>query len=156
MTTNPKFHLSLDVKNVDESVRFYSILFGTEPTKVKPGYAKFDLVEPAVNLTLNENAPCCITGLSHMGVRVSSTEEVTAAKERLQAAGLATFGENNTTCCYAVQDKVWVTDPTGYRWEVYVFKGDAQPEEPEAEARAICCNPVDAVGAAVKQSCCGH
>jgi extradiol dioxygenase family protein len=153
MTTNPKFHLSLDVKNVDESIRFYSILFGTEPTKVKPGYAKFDLAEPAVNLTLNENAPCCITGLSHMGVRVSSTEEVTAAKERLQAAGLATFEENNTTCCYAVQDKVWVTDPTGYRWEVYVFKGDAQPE---VEASSACCDPVDALHAAVKQSCCGN
>jgi hypothetical protein len=123
---------------------------------VKPGYAKFDLAEPAVNLTLNENAPCCITGVSHMGVRVSSTEEVAATTQRLQQAGLATFEENNTTCCYAVQDKVWVTDPTGYRWEVYVFKGDAQPEESEVEASAACCNPADAMRAGVKQSCCGN
>src|SRR3954454_9133363 len=79
MTTGSKFHLSLDVKNVDESVRFYSTLFGVAPTKVRPGYAKFDLDEPAVNLTLKEKAPCCITGLSHMGVRVSSTQEVAAA-----------------------------------------------------------------------------
>jgi extradiol dioxygenase family protein len=147
-----KLHLSLDVNNVDESVRFYSILFGTEPTKVKPGYAKFDLAEPAVNLTLNENAPCCITGLSHMGVRVSSTEEVTAAKQRLEAAGLIALEENNTTCCYAMQDKVWVIDPTGYRWEVYVFKGDAQPE---VEASSTCCSPADAMRGATKQSCCG-
>ena len=123
---NPKFHLSLDVKSVEDSVRFYSILFGTPPTKVKPGYAKFDLDQPAVNLTLQEAAPCCITGLSHMGVRVDSTTQVLEAKRRLQAAGLATFEETNTTCCYAVQDKIWVTDPTGYRWEVYVFKGDSE------------------------------
>src|SRR3954463_13378572 len=96
-TTNPKFHLSLDVKSVEDSVRFYSILFGSEPTKIKPGYAKFDLEQPAVNLTLQENPPCCITGLSHLGVRVDSTQQVLDARERLHAAGLATFEETNTT-----------------------------------------------------------
>ena len=134
---NPKFHLSLDVKNVEDSVRFYSILLGASPTKVKPGYAKFDLAEPAVNLTLQENAPCCITGLSHMGVRVDSTAQVLEAKQRLQAAGFATFEENNTICCHAVQDKIWVTDPTGYRWEIYVFKGDSDAIADHAQDQAV-------------------
>jgi len=88
--------------------------------------------------------PCCITGVSHMGVRVSSTQEVLAAKARLQAAGMATFDETNTTCCYAVQDKIWVTDPTGYRWEVYVFKGDSE----------TAADPVDALRREGQQACC--
>src|SRR2546423_9524109 len=134
---NPKFHLSLDVKNIEGSARFYSFLFDTTPTKRKAGYAKFDLDQPAVNLTLNEATPCCITGLSHMGIRVDSTAEVFAARQRLEAAGLATFEETNTTCCYAVQDKIWVTDPTGYRWEVYVFKGDSEQVADTAHELAV-------------------
>ena len=143
---NSKLHVSLDVKNVEESVRFYSALFDAPPTKVKPGYAKFDLDQPAINLTMQEAAHCCLQGLSHMGVRVNSTEEVLAVKQRLNAAGIRTLDEMNTTCCHALQDKIWLTDPTGYRWEVYVFKGDA--EQPEAQAR-----PAATVGAA--SSCCG-
>ena len=162
-SANPKFHLSLDVKNIEDSVRFYSILFGTTPTKVRPGYAKFDLAEPAVNLTLQENAPCCITGLSHMGVRVGSTARVLEAKHRLQAAGLTTFEETNTTCCYAVQDKIWVTDPTGYRWEVYVFKGDSEAIADHAHEEAVAagspcssteCVPAGAARPEVRAKCC--
>ena len=162
-STNPKFHLSLDVKNVEDSVRFYSILFGISPTKVKPGYAKFDLAQPAVNLTLQEKAPCCITGLSHMGVRVDTTAQVLEAKLRLQAAGLATFEETNTTCCYAVQDKIWVTDPTGYRWEVYVFKGDSEAVADHAHEEAVAagspcaatdCVPKETATREVQGKCC--
>ena len=123
---NPKLHLSLDVKNVEESVRFYSALFDAPPTKLKPGYAKFDLDQPAVNLTMQQASHCCLQGLSHMGLRLDSTEEVLAVKQRLNAAGIPTLDKMNTTCCYAVQDKIWLTDPTGYRWEVYVFKGDTE------------------------------
>jgi catechol 2,3-dioxygenase-like lactoylglutathione lyase family enzyme len=128
-TTSPitsKVHVSLDVNDIEESARFYSTLFGMEPTKRKPGYAKFDVAEPAINLTLQESRHCCLQGLSHMGIRVNSTEEVLAVKQRLEQGGIKTLDEMNTTCCYAVQDKIWVTDPTGYRWEVYVFKGDAE------------------------------
>ncbi|MDP9266773.1 MAG: VOC family protein [Acidobacteriota bacterium] len=161
--SNPKFHLSLDVKNVEDSVRFYSILFGMQPSKLKPGYAKFDLERPAVNLTLQENAPCCITGLSHMGVRVDSTTQVLEAKQRLQAAGLATFEEANTTCCYAVQDKIWVTDPTGYRWEVYVFKGDSEQVTDSRHEQAVAagspcssseCAPAKPTQGEPQQACC--
>lgn len=123
---NPKLHISLDVKNVEESVRFYSALFTAPPTKLKPGYAKFDLDQPAINLTMQQATHCCLQGLSHMGLRVDATEEVLAVKQRLNAAGIQTLDEMNTTCCYAVQDKIWLTDPTGYRWEVYVFKGDTE------------------------------
>jgi len=128
MFMNGKLHVSLDVNNVKDSVKFYSVLFGAQPTKVKPGYAKFDLESPAVNFTMQEAQHCCLQGLSHMGLRVDSTEQVLGFKSRLNAAGLNTDDEINTTCCYAVQDKIWITDPTGYRWEVYVFKGDSENE----------------------------
>jgi hypothetical protein len=164
--TNPKFHLSLNVKNVEDSVRFYSILFNTQPTKLKAGYAKFDLEQPAVNLTLNESAPCCITGISHMGVRVDSTAQVLAAKQRLEVAGLGIFEETNTTCCYAVQDKIWATDPTGYRWEIYVFKSDSEDaasathDETQSAAQGACCTEQATLNGAAKaqnqapQACC--
>src|SRR5438445_10153868 len=100
-----KVHVSLDVENLAESVRFYSVLFDTPPTKVKPKYAKFDLEDPSLNLTMNERAACCIQGLSHMGIRVDSIEQVLAAKSRLEAAGFKTSDEMETTCCYAAQAK---------------------------------------------------
>jgi extradiol dioxygenase family protein len=136
VASNPKLHLSLDVKNVDESVAFYCALFNTPPTKVKPGYAKFDLETPAVNLTLQQASFCCIGGISHMGIRVDSTEEVLALKQRLEQAGIKTTDEMNTTCCYALQDKIWISDPTGYRWEVYVFKGDTEKAMERTQASA--------------------
>ncbi|MDP9262953.1 MAG: VOC family protein [Acidobacteriota bacterium] len=141
---NPKLHISLDVKNVEESVRFYSALFDAPPTKLKPGYAKFDLDQPAINLTMQQATHCCLQGLSHMGLRVDATEQVLAVKQRLNAAGIPTLDEMNTTCCYAVQDKIWLTDPTGYRWEVYVFKGDTETAMDR---------PRGAVGDLVKSMC---
>jgi len=143
MTT--KLHISLDVSQFDESVKFYSTLFDTTPTKVKPGYAKFDLDNPAVVLTLGQDkSGKKITGPNHMGVRVDSLEKVVAAKDRLEAAGYKTADEMGVTCCYAVQDKIWATDPSGYRWEVYIFKGDAEQyvssqRTPAAEAAGVDC-----------------
>ncbi|MCU1284553.1 MAG: Glyoxalase/bleomycin resistance protein/dioxygenase [Acidobacteriales bacterium] len=137
MTTS-KVHVSLDVENLAQSIRFYSVLFNTEPTKIKPKYAKFDLDEPSLNLTMNETKPCCIQGLNHMGVRVETIEEVLAAKQRLEAAGFATSDEFGITCCYAVQDKIWAKDPNGIRWEVYIFRGDTEHAE-IAPAEVACC-----------------
>src|SRR5947209_810859 len=119
-------HVSLHVKNMDDSIRFYSALFAVELAKVKPGYAKFEAEN--VVLSLEENRECCgcICGLSHLGIRVGSTEEVLAARRRLQAAGLEIEDEMNTNCCYALQDKIRLTDPSGYRWEIYTFKGDTE------------------------------
>ena len=125
-TIPSKLHVSIDVNNLEESVKFYSTLFHMEPTKIKPGYAKFDASEPAVNLTMQESRVSDLRGVSHMGIRVESREEIIATKLRLEQAGYKTDDEFGTTCCYAVQDKIWATDPTGYRWEVYTFKGDAE------------------------------
>ena len=136
-----KLHISLDVKNIEESIRFYSVLFDMQPTKLRPGDAKFDAEFPAVNLALNEREHCCLQGLSHMGIRVPGLEEVAATKNRLNAAGFKTDEEMGSTCCSALQDKVWVEDPTGYRWEVYVFRGDIEAEthRVRGEGAAKCC-----------------
>ena len=123
-----KLHVSLDVKNIEESIRFYSALFDMKPTKLRPGYAKFDADFPAVNLALQEAEHCCLQGLSHMGIRVPSLEQVAATKARLEATGYKTEDEMGSTCCSALQDKVWAEDPSGYRWEVYVFRGDIEAE----------------------------
>jgi catechol 2,3-dioxygenase-like lactoylglutathione lyase family enzyme len=123
-----KLHISLDVKNLNDSVKFYSTLFATEPAKVKPGYAKFDVSEPGVVLSLVERHDLTfpLAGPNHLGVRVPDLDQVLAAKARLESAGYVTSDEMGTTCCYAVQDKIWATDPNGYRWETYVFHGDAE------------------------------
>ena len=140
MTTHLTVLVSLNVNNLDESVKFYRSMFGAEPVKLKPGYAKFDVAEPALNLTLNYNGEVKERGaLNHLGIQVGSTEAVLEAKARLEKAGLATFDEINTDCCYALQDKVWVTDPNGYRWEVFVVKvGDTKPELTLAPAVTAC------------------
>jgi hypothetical protein len=100
-------------------------LFGVVPVKVKPEYAKFDLEQPALNFTLNEGGEIS-GGINHLGIQVSSTKDVLQAKERLQQANLATFDEMDTNCCYARQDKIWVTSPDGHRWEVFTVHEDVE------------------------------
>ena len=117
-----KAHLALNTPHFEESVRFYRAFLGLEPVKLKPGYAKFDVAEPPLNLTLNASTTSCLGALNHLGIQVASTAAVEEAKRRLEAAGLATWEERNADCCYALQDKIWVTDPNGYRWEVFVVK----------------------------------
>ena len=136
-----KVHVALNTPRFDESVRFYRTFLGLEPVKLKPGYAKFDVAEPGLNLTLNESSAVENPGaLNHLGIQVASTGAVKEAAERLKAEGLATFEEENTDCCYALQDKVWVTDPNGYRWEVFVVKvGDTQPHVTAAPPAEACC-----------------
>lgn len=126
-----KTHVALNVTDTKKSVAFYQAMFGVAPVKHKVGYAKFDLDQPALNLTLNQSQNVKSKGaLSHLGVQVSSTEDVRAALERFQKAGLKVREEENTECCYALQDKVWVTDPDGNQWEVFVVKvGDTAPEQ---------------------------
>jgi catechol 2,3-dioxygenase-like lactoylglutathione lyase family enzyme len=130
------FHLSLDVPDLAAATNFYRELFGVDPAKEKPGYAKFELADPPVALALQETGG---HGLSHLGIRVESAEEVAAASTRLADKGLVTFDERDTTCCYARQDKVWVSDPAGNRWEVYTVHEDVEEEPHEHVAAGRCC-----------------
>jgi catechol 2,3-dioxygenase-like lactoylglutathione lyase family enzyme len=120
-------HLALTVSSVQRSIPFYEALFGAAPAKVKPGYAKFEVAEPALNFTLNEGERGETLGaFNHAGIQVASTDDVLAAKLRLQKAGLAAFEEMNTSCCYALQDKIWVHDPDGTPWEVFATHEDRE------------------------------
>lgn len=122
-----KPHLSLNVTDVDRAAEFYGALFGASPSKRRPGYAKFELDAPSLNLALNETADVQGRGaINHAGIQVESADAVLAAKERLTAAGLATFDELDTTCCYALQDNIWVRDPDGTPWEIFVVHADAE------------------------------
>jgi catechol 2,3-dioxygenase-like lactoylglutathione lyase family enzyme len=118
-----RVQLALNVSDLDEAIAFYSKLFASSPAKIKPGYANFAIDEPPLKLVLIENK-AADGRLNHLGVEVFSTQEVTAAQSRLADDGLATKEESGT-CCYAEQDKVWVTDPDGAPWEVYTVLADA-------------------------------
>ena len=120
-----RVQLALRVSDLEGSIAFYRSLFGVEPAKRRPGYANFAIVEPPLKLVLIEGEPDQATVLDHLGVEVATTAEVTAATKRLAGLGLATVEENDTTCCYAVQDKVWVHGPGAEPWEVYTVKADA-------------------------------
>ncbi|HEX8070173.1 MAG TPA: ArsI/CadI family heavy metal resistance metalloenzyme [Pyrinomonadaceae bacterium] len=128
-----KAHLALNVRSVARSLEFYRKLFGLEPSKVRPGYAKFDVQQPPLNLTLNE-VPFNERGaLSHLGLQVATTADVLAMRARWQAAGLETYDEMQTDCCYALQDKTWVRDPDGNEWEAFVVLQD------NLAATSMCC-----------------
>jgi catechol 2,3-dioxygenase-like lactoylglutathione lyase family enzyme len=129
-----RVQLALNVSNLDEAVGFYSKLFATEPAKRRPGYANFAIAEPPLKLVLVEGngEP---GSLNHLGVEVASTDEVAAANARLTDEGLACGTEDHVTCCYAVQDKVWVDAPDGEPWEIYTVLADA--EMPSGELRGV-------------------
>jgi catechol 2,3-dioxygenase-like lactoylglutathione lyase family enzyme len=170
-----KAHLAINVKDVEQSIGFYKKLFGIEASKVRTGYAKFNVENPPLNFTLNE-VPFRERGaLSHLGIQVASTDDVLAIRERWIEAGLLTRDEMQTRCCYALQDKTWVRDPDGNEWEVFVVLEDNLAETAACEcgdkvaeaiaerrvkdvASATCCSPAP-VGIAhepqlTKASCC--
>jgi catechol 2,3-dioxygenase-like lactoylglutathione lyase family enzyme len=134
-----RVQLALRVADLEGSIAFYSRLFGADPAKRRPGYANFAVAEPPLKLVLIEGQPGEPTVFDHLGVEVETTDEVTAATARLAAAGLATVTEEDTACCYAVQDKVWVTGPGAEPWEVYTVMGDA--DTLDKAAGAACCAP---------------
>jgi catechol 2,3-dioxygenase-like lactoylglutathione lyase family enzyme len=133
-----KAHVSINVRNVERSVDFYRQMLGIEPSKVRIGYAKFDVQNPPLNLALNEVPALAVAGaLSHLGLQVRSTDDVLAMRLRWKAAGLLTRDEMQTDCCYAKQDKSWVHDPDGNQWEVFVVLEDNLPES--SAVSAACC-----------------
>lgn len=152
-----KAHLALNVRNVVRSTEFYNKMLGIEPSKVRTGYAKFDVQNPPLNLTLNEGAFTERGALSHMGIQVGSTEDVLAMREKWAKAGLVTRDEMQTNCCYATQDKTWVRDPDGNEWEVFVVLQDNLPETSPCECGEKLSDAVPQVGVstAIPTSCCG-
>jgi catechol 2,3-dioxygenase-like lactoylglutathione lyase family enzyme len=140
----PRVQLALNVTNLDAAISFYNAMFGAEPAKRRPGYANYALSTPPLKLVLIEGP---IGGtVNHLGVEVGSTEEVRVAGDRLESSGLVTLSQDATDCCYAVQDKTWVTDPDGAAWEWYTVLADSHTEtfeastipEPAATASACC------------------
>ena len=148
-----KAHVSINVRNVARSIDFYRRMLGLEPSKVRTGYAKFDVQNPPLNLALNEIPGLADPGaLSHLGLQVRSTEDVLAIRTRWSEAGLVTRDEMKTDCCYATQDKTWVHDPDGNEWEVFVVLEDNLPEAVKAGA---CCGgpaPKEADACCVKDA----
>ena len=162
-STNPsintlKAHLAINVRNVETSIDFYKKMFGIEPSKVRTGYAKFDVANPPLNFTLNQVPYSDSGALSHLGIQVASSEDVVAMRDAWQASGLMPREEMQTTCCYALQDKAWVHDPDGNEWEVFVVLEDNLSEEVQVAADKTCCTPtfvdIDGKKQEVATACC--
>lgn len=139
-----RVQLALNVSDIDEAVEFYTKLFGIEPAKRQPGYANFAIIDPPLKLVLVEDPSARGHGtpgaLNHLGVEVETPEAVAAATGRLSGSGLDTEVQEQTTCCFAVQDKVWVNDPDGAPWEFYTVLADA-PAEIGIAGDGSCCVP---------------
>ena len=158
-----RLQLALNVDNIDEAVTFYSRLFGTEPAKLRPGYANFAIAEPPLKLVLLEN-PGQGGTLNHLGVEVPDTETVEAEQARLAETGLAAAREDDTTCCYARQSKFWVQGtPNGQSWEIYTVLADSPTFYGEGHGAECCGGPGGHVdqpeteageAAADKANCC--
>jgi predicted lactoylglutathione lyase len=149
-----KTHISLNVSNVAESIEFYTKMFGVEPFKVKSDYAKFDVANPPLNLTMNQVGFERGGSLSHLGLQVESTEDVLEIIKRWNESGLRTLEEMKTDCCYALQDKSWVQDPDGNRWEVFTVLENTKGVENAASA---CCAPGEktvSITGLAQTSCC--
>jgi catechol 2,3-dioxygenase-like lactoylglutathione lyase family enzyme len=147
-----RLQLALNVDDLEQSIAFYSSLFGTEPAKVKPGYANFAVAQPPLKLVLIEN-PGQGGSLNHLGVEVADTETVEQEQQRLADAGFASVEERDTTCCYARQDKFWVEGtPNGERWEVYTVLEHSDTFAATADSGSTCCGGVDSGEAPV--ACC--
>ncbi|MFG1661362.1 ArsI/CadI family heavy metal resistance metalloenzyme [Micromonospora chersina] len=150
-----RVQLALRVSDLEGSVAFYSKLFGVEPAKRRPGYANFAVENPPLKLVLLEGEADQPTVMDHLGVEVFSTDEVNAATRRLTDSGLITLEENDTECCYALQDKVWVRGPGNEPWEVYTVKADSGQRE--KATGSACCTPAadkEPATAGAAGSCC--
>lgn len=133
-----RMHIHVGVKNIEDSIRFYSALFGAQPVKTKPDYAKWMLEDPRLNFAISTRA--AHVGVDHLGIQVDDGAELNALRDQLSKANLTTHSDGETTCCYAKSEKSWVEDPSGIAWEAYHTMEDAQIFS-EAEAEGACCTP---------------
>lgn len=154
-----RVQLALNVSHLDEAIDFYSKLFSSAPAKVRPGYANFAIADPPLKLVLIEHADDRGAGVSgalnHLGVEVEEPAQVAQTSRRLSGEGLETLDQEGTTCCYAVQDKVWVEDPDATPWEIYTVLTDA-PVESGLAGDGTCCAGVetDAPSGTVSSAAC--
>jgi catechol 2,3-dioxygenase-like lactoylglutathione lyase family enzyme len=141
--TNSRIHMGIAVRNLDRSIAFYQTLFGQGPSKTRPRYAKFEVAEPPVNLSLNEVSG--ETGpknpVTHFGIQVKSSDAVSQVAERLAKGAIFTRVENQVSCCYAVQNKIWATDPDGNKWEIYVVLDNDGSQHQSSQAD--CCSQTE-------------
>ncbi len=158
-----RLHVHVAVPDLQQSIRFYSTLFGAEPVKIETDYAKWMLEDPRVNFAISQRG-ARVPGVDHIGVQVDSRAELDELSARLKAAGNETLDEEAATCCYARSDKTWVNDPSGVRWETFYTFGDATtygedaaaPSVPETSAKGACCAPAATAGEKAKAAagCC--
>jgi len=147
-----KAHLAINVRDVVKSIEFYKKMFGIEPSKVRTGYAKFDVERPPLNFTLNQTPFGDRGALSHLGIQVASTGDVLAMRDNWTEAGLTPREEMQTDCCYALQDKAWVHDPDGNEWEVFTVIEDDLPEKAGASG---CCASTQQQPVGITSACSG-
>lgn len=148
-----RFHIHVGVKNIEQSVQFYSTLFGQKPIKLKPDYAKWLLDDPRLNFAISTRTD--EVGVNHLGIQVEVPSELEEITTRLKNADLGIQDEGETTCCYAKSNKAWVTDPAGIAWEAYQNMGDAEvfsdvSGTDEDSDESSCCLPDDS-----ETDCCG-
>ncbi len=134
-----RFHIHVGVKNLKNSVEFYSTLFGQKPTKLKDDYAKWMLEDPRVNFAISTRVNS--EGVDHLGIQVDESSELHEITERLQKAELSVYAEGATTCCYAESEKAWIKDPAGIAWEAYHTMNDAEIFSEKKPASSPCCSP---------------
>lgn len=156
--TQMRLHVALNVKSVETSRKFYEAMFGVAPAKVRPGYVKFEVVEPPVNLTLNEvpEVPKGPRQVSHFGVQVKSQTAIMEGAARFAKAGLKPVMEENTTCCYAEQNKVWLSDPDGNPWELFLVTNADAPVHSKSPKSPVtdCCVPQTNTAEKKVTGCC--
>lgn len=135
-----RFHVHVGVEDLNNAIRFYSTLFGAEPVKTKPDYAKWLLDDPRVNFAISTRAKT--KGMDHLGIQVEEEHELSELRERLKSGDMAVAEEGETVCCYARSDKSWIQDPAGIPWEAYRTMEDAQLfSEQSEQAERACCTP---------------
>jgi catechol 2,3-dioxygenase-like lactoylglutathione lyase family enzyme len=151
-TSFPRMHVSLYVSDLEKSVDFYSAFFNKDPDKVKPQYAKYILDSPSLTISFVENPERVQQNFGHLGFQVESLEDLNIKLWEGRKKKLISKEETGTNCCYAKQDKFWVTDPDGIQWEVYYFHADAEFNDPHYELTATtpCCMPPESKPATVR------
>lgn len=147
-----RFHVHVNVERLDDSIRFYTTLFGATPSVTKPDYAKWMLDDPRVNFAISQRDRQ--TGVDHLGLQAEDDAELAAIGARLRAADAVALAEKATTCCYARSDKFWAEDPQGVRWESFHTHGEATTyTSAPNKAGATCCGPATTGGAAAAATC---